>query len=234
MATLQQHGHAVTRTLEPGTTLFSAAEIRVVSALQIGWAGHNRRTWLQPGVLHPRRRPPAAARLFPQPIEQVVLPVGEAPDAAFQRYASLIVRHRQVELNNVRSFYKEAQKSPFKFFPWKAGNMHFKFLPVRSCCRFSAAAAVEGARTAAAVVAIHAGAYAPAAVIDLKGRTGLRIRPCSWCCATLPAVLSLVLLLLLSRAAAAAACVADLCGCPVLLCHGAAAETEGCCPRCAV
>lgn len=36
----------------------------------------------------------------------------------------------QVELNNVRSFYKEAQKSPFKFFPWKAGNMHFRFLPV--------------------------------------------------------------------------------------------------------
>lgn len=36
----------------------------------------------------------------------------------------------QVELNNVRSFYKEAQKSPFKFFPWKTGNMHFKFLPV--------------------------------------------------------------------------------------------------------
>ncbi len=36
----------------------------------------------------------------------------------------------QVELQNVRSFYKEAQKSPFKFFPWKTGNMHFKFLPV--------------------------------------------------------------------------------------------------------
>lgn len=31
----------------------------------------------------------------------------------------------------MRSFYKEAQKSPFKFFPWKTGNMHFKFLPVR-------------------------------------------------------------------------------------------------------
>ncbi|KAL4423744.1 hypothetical protein ABPG75_001045 [Micractinium tetrahymenae] len=43
----------------------------------------------------------------------VLLPVGEAPEAAFQRYASLIVQHRQVGLNNVRSFYKEAQKSPF-------------------------------------------------------------------------------------------------------------------------
>ncbi len=60
----------------------------------------------------------------------MLLPVGEAPEAVFQRYASLIVQHRQVELNNVRSFYKEAQKSPFKFFPWKQGNMHFRFLPV--------------------------------------------------------------------------------------------------------
>lgn len=85
---MQHAGHPVTKTIEPGLTVFSAAEIRVV-----------------------------------------LLPVGEAPEAAFQRYASLIVQHRQVELNNVRSFYKEAQKSPFKFFPWKTGNMHFKFLP---------------------------------------------------------------------------------------------------------
>ncbi|GAB4823676.1 hypothetical protein N2152v2_010722 [Parachlorella kessleri] len=62
-------------------------------------------------------------------VRVVLLPVGEAPEEIFQRYASLIVRHRQVEHNNVRSFYKEAQKSPFKFFPWKTGNMHFKFLP---------------------------------------------------------------------------------------------------------
>jgi hypothetical protein len=84
---------------------------------------------------HLSGRPPAAAAAaaahLPAAIPQVLLPVGEAPDAVFQRYASLIVRHRQVELTNVRSFYKEAQKSPFKFFPWKTGNMHFKFLPVR-------------------------------------------------------------------------------------------------------
>ena len=36
----------------------------------------------------------------------------------------------QVDLGNVRSFYKESQKSPFKFFPWKTGSMHFKFLSV--------------------------------------------------------------------------------------------------------
>ena len=79
-----------------------------------------------------RCRPPAAAAAVRPPgVPQVLLPVGEAPEAVFQRYASLIVRHRQVELTNVRSFYKEAQKSPFKFFPWKTGNMHFKFLPVR-------------------------------------------------------------------------------------------------------
>ena len=35
----------------------------------------------------------------------------------------------QVELANVRSFYKENQKSPFKAFPWKTGTMHFHYVP---------------------------------------------------------------------------------------------------------
>ena len=35
----------------------------------------------------------------------------------------------QVELANVRSFYKEAQKSPFASFPWKQGTMHFHYVP---------------------------------------------------------------------------------------------------------
>lgn len=40
----------------------------------------------------------------------------------------------QVELANVRSFYKEAQKSPFNSFPWKQGTMHFHYIPqVRQC-----------------------------------------------------------------------------------------------------
>lgn len=29
----------------------------------------------------------------------------------------------------MRSFYKEAQKSPFKAFPWKQGTMHFHYVP---------------------------------------------------------------------------------------------------------
>ena len=134
---MQVAGHPVARTLEAGVTLFSAAEIRVVRAARPGRSGP-----LIPsagasraGAGTPTPSPAAAHRppAYCRPPPQVLLPVGEAPEAVFQRYASLIVRHRQVELNNVRSFYKEAQKSPFKFFPWKQGNMHFRFLPVR--CR---------------------------------------------------------------------------------------------------
>ena len=39
---------------------------------------------------------------------------------------------RQVELANVRSFYKSDEKSPFKNFPWKTGTMHFHYLSVRA------------------------------------------------------------------------------------------------------
>ena len=127
-------GQALTRTLEAGVTLFSAAQIRVVRLQP--------QQPTAPAALHPRPAAGAAAARLPPTAAaashpQVLLPVGEAPEAVFQRYASLVVRHRQVELNNVRSFYKEAQKSPFKFFPWKQGNMHFRFLPVRrdvGCC----------------------------------------------------------------------------------------------------
>lgn len=34
-----------------------------------------------------------------------------------------------MELANVRSFYTEAQKSPFKALPWKNGTMHFHYVP---------------------------------------------------------------------------------------------------------
>ncbi|KDD72036.1 hypothetical protein H632_c3968p0, partial [Helicosporidium sp. ATCC 50920] len=57
-----------------------------------------------------------------------LLCVGEASPAVFDKYASLITRHRQVELSSIKSFYKEAQKSPFKFFPWRTGHMSFSFL----------------------------------------------------------------------------------------------------------
>ena len=36
----------------------------------------------------------------------------------------------QVELQVLRSFYKEQGKSPFPKLPWKTGSMHFRFLPV--------------------------------------------------------------------------------------------------------
>ncbi len=39
----------------------------------------------------------------------------------------------QVELANVRSFYTEAQKSPFKALPWKNGTMHFHYVPQVPC-----------------------------------------------------------------------------------------------------
>lgn len=61
----------------------------------------------------------------------MVVPVGEVPATVLLQYHSLIARHRQVELQLVRSFYNEQQKSPFKFLPWKNGAMHFRFVPVR-------------------------------------------------------------------------------------------------------
>ena len=58
------------------------------------------------------------------------MPVGDVPASVLPHYHHLIARHRQVELQLVRSFYKEQQKSPFKFLPWKNGALHFSFIPV--------------------------------------------------------------------------------------------------------
>ena len=58
------------------------------------------------------------------------MPVGDVPASVLPHYHRLIARHRQVELQLVRSFYKEQQKSPFKFLPWKNGALHFSFVPV--------------------------------------------------------------------------------------------------------
>ena len=44
---------------------------------------------------------------------------------------AMLAGMRQVELANVRSFYKSDEKSPFKNFPWKTGTMHFHYLSVR-------------------------------------------------------------------------------------------------------
>jgi hypothetical protein len=62
-------------------------------------------------------------------VAQVIIPVG-APEDTLRRYFGLVTKHRQVELQLLRSFYKEQQKSPFTFFPWKSGFMHLRFLPV--------------------------------------------------------------------------------------------------------
>jgi hypothetical protein len=65
---------------------------------------------------------------------QVVVPVGNIPQETLAQYCRLLTtKHRQVELQLLRSFYKEQQKSPFMFFPWKNGFMHFRFLPVWLC-----------------------------------------------------------------------------------------------------
>lgn len=67
-------------------------------------------------------------------IQVAVISVGpqqeesQEPSSPFERLASLVTPHRQIELANVRSFYKQTSKSPFKFFPWKSGSMHFRFV----------------------------------------------------------------------------------------------------------
>jgi hypothetical protein len=66
-------------------------------------------------------------------IQVAVISVGPQQEQSqgsslFERLASLVTPHRQIELANVRSFYKQTSKSPFKFFPWKSGSMHFRFV----------------------------------------------------------------------------------------------------------
>ena len=107
------------RIIEPAVTVFSAAELRVVSGGAQG---------LCTAALCFCRMSSTSAPCAPE--RQAVIPIGEVGEEELLRYASLITRFRQVELANVRSFYKEQQKSPFKFFPWKSGTMHFRFLPV--------------------------------------------------------------------------------------------------------
>ena len=226
---MQHAGQPIARTLEPGCTLFSGAEIRVVRRLPLAGCGAGTPTPLPPAECSPpadgrsaccasrrrcccrsaRLRSPcfsamprsscatarsavgghscaacvccsrwpvpllllhglARAACFAAPLgpawrAHTIIParhdtstIPPAPQVelnvcSFCKEAQKSSRLKihtptilqtlvQVELNNVRSFYKEAQKSPFKFFPWKTGNMHFRFLPVR------AAAAVRARR----------------------------------------------------------------------------------------
>ena len=63
---------------------------------------------------------------------QVIVPVGQVPAELWLQYCNLLTKHRQIDLQLLRSFYKEQQKSPFTHLPWKAGALHFRF-PMVSC-----------------------------------------------------------------------------------------------------
>ena len=56
-----------------------------------------------------------------------ILPVGQAPDARFWKYAELIASDGEVDLHSVQAFYQEKQKSPFSNLPWGHGAMRLKF-----------------------------------------------------------------------------------------------------------
>jgi hypothetical protein len=66
-----------------------------------------------------------------------------------------------VELNNVRSFYKESQKSPFKFFPWRSGTMHLRFLPDGPAARPSPLASLHAHRRVLGVIGVVSCPHAP-------------------------------------------------------------------------
>jgi hypothetical protein len=109
----------ITRTLDAGASLFTPAEIRVVSLDHLFNSLFIFQTFQNSLELAPHQT---------VPISQALIPVGPISEDAFTAYAKLISRHHCLELANVQSFYKEAQKSPFKYFPWKTGHMHFRFL----------------------------------------------------------------------------------------------------------
>lgn len=58
----------------------------------------------------------------------VVVSIGPIPDIYMRDYVSLVVKHKQVALTSVSSFYTEHQKSPFAQQPWNTGRLWFKFL----------------------------------------------------------------------------------------------------------
>ncbi|KAK9846875.1 hypothetical protein WJX84_009549 [Apatococcus fuscideae] len=87
-------------------------------------------------------------------IHVAVVPIGLVPQEFLDQYLGLITKHRQVDLGNVRSFYKESQKSPFKFFPWKTGSMHFRFLSEEAASRPQPLAGLHVHRKTLAIIGI--------------------------------------------------------------------------------
>ncbi|XP_078433415.1 transport protein TRS120 [Wolffia australiana] len=62
-------------------------------------------------------------------IRVAVLPIG-GPFSAdqFRDYASMLVKHRRVDLSSISTFYMEHQKSPFAHQPWETGGLRFQFI----------------------------------------------------------------------------------------------------------
>lgn len=61
-------------------------------------------------------------------IRIAVVPVGEVPQRQLRDYVAMLVRHREVEMSAMSSFYTEHQKSPFAHQPWESGCLRFKFM----------------------------------------------------------------------------------------------------------
>ena len=99
----------ITRTLEPGITYFSAAEIRVVRGTFIILI----ESFL--GALK-------CASFYHFTISdlQVLLPIGDIPDDVFQHYASLVMAHRQVHMHQIAQKNENTQifspPPPLRFF----------------------------------------------------------------------------------------------------------------------
>ncbi|BDA44212.1 probable trafficking protein particle complex subunit 9 at N-terminal half [Coccomyxa sp. Obi] len=103
----------------------------------------------------PSRLLEAGTSLFsPAEIQVVVVPVGDIPPETLAQYCRLVTRHRQVELQLLRSFYKEQQKSPFMFFPWKNGFMHFRFLTEEAAAQKSALTPLHTYRKVLGIIGI--------------------------------------------------------------------------------
>lgn len=93
-------------------------------------------------------------------LRQAVLPVGAVPPHLLPDYAHLITSHTVVELASLRSFYREATKSPFRALPWSRGVLRLRFLPASSAGADPPLTALHMHRKVHAVVGIvHAPSY---------------------------------------------------------------------------
>ena len=92
-------GQQPLRLLEAGVTLFRPAEIQVVRRAPCNHTAGSPRL----------QRAPIGHRCVHV---QVIVPVGQVPPELWLQYCSLVTKHRLIELQLLRSFYKEQQKEP--------------------------------------------------------------------------------------------------------------------------